>query len=1113
MTFAQTWVIGWIECAAAATILLFVTQVIASRLRQPVDRINLIAMSLVASAFVPWILLLGSFPSFHLGLLTSAGNNRAAVSTASKTAGPSQFELPVESDKAAPSTDRMIASVISAPTSASSETKSDVTSVNSIALESSSGLTSPAVSSPASRVRFWSIAAGIVLVGHGLAIAFFFAEWTIGTIRLRNICRQTWSPEKDVIDLWKRISGGRGSVRLLVTAEISTPLVYGLWRPVVLIPEAIATGDHAALRFCLSHEWSHICQGDLFTRQLTNLCQLLLWYQPLFWLLRRELRICQDLVADDRAAGATGDHLDRVKYSELLISIAKQTMRPRMPEISGAIALLDRSSQLSRRIRVLLASEHSLRRRSRRSFLVISALLSLTALSLVGSVRLQAARADEPLPNKALAPPKLGERQKSGREDVTVTDENLKRVRGRVVDEAGKPVAGAKLWLPLQYQPRRTVEATADVEGKFELKFPFDWISPRVSGSSWTVWAYAPGYSIQSQSVYEVLRKGSNEEYTIQLPPEAKVRFKVLSTDGKPLAGVLVQPKNYRTTVGFDLVPEEMLATVSARTNDDGLVTLAAIQPGPLYLLQMTSDVFGRQSIRVDANPDAPDREIRFQPTSSIKGKLVAENPEWVRGVRIVFETANRTEGQDAQGTAEVVTDGDGHFEAPLIASGGPLLTYVFLDAKLPVRPRLSEEVYVRPGETLDLEIPLVAAPLVQGKVVHKSTGKPVPNAEISLGYGSYRQSEQVITDENGQYAGRVVPGPIGVHIIVLPDNLVQLESSWEKTIRVPSGVKEFDLPAIEVVGTYELKGKLVNAKDQSMANERLSAGHENRSYGSSSTDAEGRFSMRVPDGVETQIRIYVEDRGYEPVTVVQQEPLVVRYVEDDYEMKIEAEWALRHDVVLIGSVLSDGKPVGALPVVLNRGVRVFQQGSGGEPARETGTRYGKVSETKTDANGVYRLIGLKAGDRYQIEFKPSSPAADPNWHHQSPYVQDLAKDAKSEIVLPEVNLLKLNQSIAGVVVAPDGKPVEGATVSVQLRSGQHLPRMTDSGPPPWTKSDDQGRFQLRELPDAPLSIMAYFANPKGGPIRFLTKLDVERDQQDIRIVLDPSRRAEAERE
>ncbi len=108
-------------------------------------------------------------------------------------------------------------------------------------------------------------------------------------------------------------------------------------------------------------------------------------------------------------------------------------------------------------------------------------------------------------------------------------------------------------------------------------------------------------------------------------------------------------------------------------------------------------------------------------------------------------------------------------------------------------------------------------------------------------------------------------------------------------------------------------------------------------------------------------------------------------------------------------------------------------------------------------------------------------------------------------MVLPDVKLLKLTQSIAGIVVDPEGSPVKGATISVQLRSGEHLARLTASGPPPWTQSDHQGRFQLKELPEEALAITAYFANPKGGRIRFPAKLNVDQNQQDIRIVLDPS--------
>lgn len=64
----------------------------------------------------------------------------------------------------------------------------------------------------------------------------------------------------------------------------------------------------------------------------------------------------------------------------------------------------------------------------------------------------------------------------------------------------------------------------------------------------------------------------------------------------------------------------------------------------------------------------------------------------------------------------------------------------------------------------------------------------------------------------------------------------------------------------------------------------------------------------------------------------------------------------------------------------------------------------------------------------------------------------------------------------------------------------------TSFGPPPWTKTDKQGRFQLAPLPDVPLEIMAYI-EPKGGSqqIRFPARLKATLNQQDMRLVLDPS--------
>lgn len=1106
MVSSQQFVIGWIECAVAGTILFASAKLVVDRLRQPVDRVNLIVMSMMASAVVPLLLSFASLPGWRLGLFANDAEQVASLHASRRTRISRQLaEAPDALMRPAEQLEPRGA-FHSGPRDAEGKAAATTKKAD----------TAPTVSLPppdaASRARAapsnsfssWSLAATTLLLAHGLAIAWFTFQWMLGTMQLRNLSRRARAPDQSLLDVWRQVSHERScSVRLLVSTEITVPTVFGWRRPTILLPSWMATGDRTAVRFCLAHEWSHVNCGDLPRWQLINLCQLLFWYQPLFWMLRRELRICQDLIADDLAAGATGDQFGRIEYSNLLLTIAKQAISPR---VGGAMAFYDCSSPLSRRIKALLTDGQPLRSRSTRTFYLLSGLCLLITSLLVGSLRLSTARAEDDTQDQPQPAQTADASRPTGDHEQAADPGGMKIVRGRVVDATGEPIAGAQLWLPLQYQPKRTVQTTADDAGHFELRCPADWISPRVSRSAWTVWFYAPGYSIQSQSVYEVIRGSSEQEYTIQLPPESDTRFRVLTPEGQPLAGVLVQPQNYKTSVGYALVPEEMLPVVSARTDTNGLVTLPAIQSDLLFRLEMSNDEFGRQTIRMDYNSAMPDREIRLRPTATIKGRLVGDDPTWVRGVRLAFTTDNRDEGKEPQGIADVVTDDQGLFEVPVIASGGPLRPYVNLDPELPVRPLLRDDRYLTAGETLQLEIPLVAAPLVHGKVVVKSTGQPVANAEISLGYGGFRQSDLVITDETGRYEGRALPGDVRVHIIALPRGLVQLGAPWNEPYQVPANVEAFELPTIEVVGTREVSGQLIDTNDQPLANISVMAVEENRRYGFGTSDAEGRFKLDVPDGVDTRVEVYLEDRGQEPVVVVQQDPLIVRYGGDVREKEMEAERALKADVILTGRVLISDEPLAGVPIILKRGAPVW-----GASSERTGTRYSPLGEAMTDANGEYRLAGLKAGDTYFIEIKPPFPAADPTWRHQSPYRQSLPEDANGEVALPDAQLERLTQTLAGVVVDPAGQPVAGATVSAQLRSGQSLPRLTETGPPPWTKSDHQGRFQLQELPEQPLSIMAYFANPKGGRIRYPAKLNVDMNQQNIRIVLDPSLRDEEE--
>ena len=68
-----------------------------------------------------------------------------------------------------------------------------------------------------------------------------------------------------------------------------------------MLPESLCD-DEQAVRWSLAHEWAHIERHDFRAWFVAGLARVLFFYQPLVWWLRRQLRLCQDFVADARAS-------------------------------------------------------------------------------------------------------------------------------------------------------------------------------------------------------------------------------------------------------------------------------------------------------------------------------------------------------------------------------------------------------------------------------------------------------------------------------------------------------------------------------------------------------------------------------------------------------------------------------------------------------------------------------------------------------------------------------------------------------------------------------------------------------------------------------------------
>jgi hypothetical protein len=231
-----------------------------------------------------------------------------------------------------------------------------------------------------------------VLVAGGLL--FWCALGYVGLWRLRR----SGEPVPPVIaELYAELT--RGWIRpplLRLHRRVLVPISFGLFRPTILLPEAYSRlAARSALRVVLAHELTHLQRRDAWSRLLLAVSQALFFLAPWFWWLRRQVRLCQEYVADAAAARLSTS----VDYAEYLVSLSSRTPRT-VPAGIRAMGILGSSSDLYRRVAMLLSAKKPVEGACPRWLSLLAAAGFLGAAVFASGIGLQA-QAAEPTPAAA----------------------------------------------------------------------------------------------------------------------------------------------------------------------------------------------------------------------------------------------------------------------------------------------------------------------------------------------------------------------------------------------------------------------------------------------------------------------------------------------------------------------------------------------------------------------------------------------------------------------------------------------------------------------------------------------------------------------------------------
>ncbi len=222
------------------------------------------------------------------------------------------------------------------------------------------------------------------LVGlYALSAAFVLGRWLLGHLALARLLRGAGPAPAAVAELFAAMAAPERRPRLLVSRRLRVPLSCGLWRPTVLLPATLCDNpDLQKLHWVFAHELTHLERRDAWSALLFALGQAVYFFLPWFGWLRRQVRLCQEYIADAAAAGQDEPAVD---YAEFLLSL---TGAPAVPAAAAGVS--GNCSDLFRRVSMLLKEPVRVESRCPRrwSLAVAGGLLSLAVV--VGGIGVRA---------------------------------------------------------------------------------------------------------------------------------------------------------------------------------------------------------------------------------------------------------------------------------------------------------------------------------------------------------------------------------------------------------------------------------------------------------------------------------------------------------------------------------------------------------------------------------------------------------------------------------------------------------------------------------------------------------------------------------------------------
>lgn len=386
------------------------------------------------------------------------------------------------------------------------------------------GISTVPAPGPRAGVRAGRTFVGALIIAWATGVLIGLGRFAVGwrwLRKLRRSCRPLVAGDHFSVLGEVRIAlDGIELPPIATSPGVASPVAIGLRKPMVVLPQGLAaTLTSQELRDVLVHECAHVLRRDTLVGVLQRLAAAFYWPHPLVHHMNSQLARAREEVCDNFVLRCG----DPCGYARTLLELTERC-RPGTVACAG-VGLMDAHWTLRDRIAGLLDPRRdAMTKPNRRAACVAALTLVVTCLGIAG------VRPAEPLAAEAQpAPDAAGA--------ITASPERI--IRGVVVDEGGRPVAGATVRPVRDEKVQVPVKTVAD--GSFTLAIGgFMLVEEGLVASAEDGALLGLGKHLEPQN------PDPAKPARIVLKPSRIVAVHVRDAAGKPVAGAAVE------AVGFD---------------------------------------------------------------------------------------------------------------------------------------------------------------------------------------------------------------------------------------------------------------------------------------------------------------------------------------------------------------------------------------------------------------------------------------------------------------------------------------------------------------------------------------------------------------------------------